>query len=64
MVLQKYEYAASFMIIYGGLQVAIDGVKLFALKGETECFKEADENRKIKKIVDVYTVFVFISILV
>lgn len=62
-VLQKYEYAASFMIIYGGLQVAIDGVKLFALKGEAEYFKEADENRKIKKIVDVYTVFIFISIL-
>lgn len=62
-VLQKYEYAASFMIIYCGLQVAIDGVKLFALKGEAEYFKEADENRKIKKIADIYTVFIFISIL-
>lgn len=61
-VLQNYEYSAVFMIIYGGLQVAIDGVKLFALNGEGECFTEAASDKKIKKIVCVYTLAVFIAI--
>lgn len=58
-VLQKYEYAAAFMIIYGGLQVAIDGVKYFAFKGDLQYFTEANDDKKVKKISDIYLIVAF-----
>ena len=62
--LQKYEYAAAFMIIYGGLQVAIDGVKYFAFKGDTQYFLKAADDKKIRKISNIYLIAVFVAAMV